>query len=168
MQMHSISFIKHMNPFEKYFKVLFDGGSVRLEKVYEEKNRSEKLEAHLVLQDEAEIKSKKEILPTARAGKVVLREVKKELVGIDVMATPPNKKIKNISMLSGGERALTAIALISAIIAVNPSPFVILDEIDASLDEANSIRLSRFWKIYPKKLSLLLLLIIALLCIKLI
>lgn len=63
--------------------------------------------------------------------------------GIDVMASPPNKKITHISMLSGGERALTSIALIAAIIAVNPSPFVMLDEVDAALDEANSQRLAK-------------------------
>ena len=50
------------------------------------------------------------------------------------------KKLKNINMLSGGERALTSIALICAIIHNNPSPFVVLDEVDAALDESNSIR----------------------------
>ena len=65
------------------------------------------------------------------------------LAGIEIQATPPGKKIKSIAMLSGGERALTAIALISAIISANPSPFVMLDEVDAALDEANSERLAK-------------------------
>jgi chromosome segregation ATPase len=65
------------------------------------------------------------------------------LAGIEIQATPPGKKIKSIAMLSGGERALTAIALICAIISSNPSPFVVLDEVDASLDEANSERLAK-------------------------
>jgi chromosome segregation protein len=60
--------------------------------------------------------------------------------GVEIQAQPPGKKVKSINVLSGGERALTAIALISAIIAVNPSPFVVLDEVDAALDESNSIR----------------------------
>jgi len=57
-----------------------------------------------------------------------------------VEATPPGKRLKNLNVLSGGEKALTSIALISAIIANNPSPFVVLDEVDAALDESNSIR----------------------------
>ncbi|MFA7600875.1 MAG: AAA family ATPase, partial [Patescibacteria group bacterium] len=56
---------------------------------------------------------------------------------------PPGKKISSVNMLSGGERALTAIALICAIISANPAPFVVLDEVDAALDEANSERLAQ-------------------------
>ncbi len=60
------------------------------------------------------------------------------VAGIDIQATPPGKRLKNIALLSGGERALTSIALICSIMATNPSPFVVLDEVDAALDEANS------------------------------
>ncbi len=69
--------------------------------------------------------------------------LKPVIVGIDIHATPPGKRLQSIGMLSGGERALTAIALICAFISNNPSPFVVLDEVDAALDEANSERFSR-------------------------
>ena len=71
---------------------------------------------------------------------------KQKIAGIEVSATPPGKKIGNLSMLSGGEGALTSIAILFAIIAHNPPPFSVLDEIDAALDEANSFRLSRIIK----------------------
>jgi len=58
--------------------------------------------------------------------------------GIDINVNLPRKKIKGLMMLSGGERALTSIALLFAISQVNPPPFIILDETDAALDEANS------------------------------
>lgn len=124
--------------FEEYFKILFNGGHAKIIKVME--NELDEMEPS-------------EGAPVAEGAKPVDNNLKRikflqkhnatGLAGIEIQATPPGKKIKAISMLSGGERALVAIALICAIISVNPSPFVVLDEVDAALDEANSERLAK-------------------------
>jgi chromosome segregation protein len=61
--------------------------------------------------------------------------------GLDVEARPPGKKIKRLSLLSGGERSLVAVALLISIFTARPSPFYILDEVEAALDDANLGRL---------------------------
>ena len=63
------------------------------------------------------------------------------LTGIDVEARPPGKKVKRLSLLSGGERSLTAVALLVAIFRARPSPFYVMDEVEAALDDTNLGRL---------------------------
>jgi chromosome segregation protein len=64
--------------------------------------------------------------------------------GVQIMARPPGKRVTNLQLLSGGEKALTAVALIFAIFELNPSPFCMLDEVDAPLDDANVANVGRF------------------------
>lgn len=110
--------------FEKYFKVLFNGGRAKLSL-----QKSSEIPQPLVdLESEA-------VIDTPET-----KEEEKEHEGIEIQVTPPGKRLKNINLLSGGERALTSLALICAVISCNPSPFVILDEVDAALDEANSTK----------------------------
>ncbi|QQZ07976.1 chromosome segregation protein SMC [Heyndrickxia vini] len=71
--------------------------------------------------------------------------------GVDIVAQPPGKKLQNLGLLSGGERALTAIALLFAILKVRPVPFCILDEVEAALDEANVYRFSKYLKRFSEE-----------------
>lgn len=132
--------------FDEYFKILFNGGSAKISKLMvEDEKESEgtvKADGDSGL-SEAEMKIKAENDEKLKRLRFLRKHNAIGLAGIDIQATPPGKKIQTVTMLSGGERALTAIALICAIISANPSPFVVLDEADAALDEANSERLAR-------------------------
>ncbi len=107
-----------------YFKLIFSGGSAKLEKIKIEKRK---------FLDELEDEGEKDPEDLTE-------------FGIDIKVNPPGKRINNLNMLSGGERTLTSIALLFALISYNPPPFAFLDEIEANLDEANAKRFSRILK----------------------
>jgi chromosome segregation ATPase len=129
-------FDKINKEFQRYFKILFEGGTCSLVKISKDPNEPEnEVTPERAFEDTGEAEREK--------SEVIKQKVKKYddgVTGIEIEATPPGKKLKSLNLLSGGERALTSIALISAIMAVNPSPFVVLDEVDAALDESNTIR----------------------------
>ena len=76
--------------------------------------------------------------------------------GIDIIVQPPGKKLQNMMLLSGGEKSLTAISLIFAILEMNPSPFCIFDEIEAALDDTNVIRFAEYINEYKEKTQFIL------------
>jgi len=122
--------------FEEYFKILFNGGQAKIIKIIAETKDTETVGKPFFTENSEQLDNLAKI-------KFLQKNNSTGLVGIEIQATPPSKKIKSVALLSGGERALTAIALICAIISSNPSPFVVLDEVDASLDEANSERIAK-------------------------
>ena len=117
----SVTFAKINKNFKNYFKIIFKGGSAKL------------------------IKTE---IPSSADSDGVQDSTQ---IGIDIKAVPPDKKIKNVGMLSGGEKALTSLAFLFAIISNTTPPFVMLDEVDVALDETNSIRFARIIKEIAKK-----------------
>ena len=126
--------------FQHFFEVLFDGGGASLT-VIEQKKR----------------KKADDILFSEDGDVEAMMEKEEEVeAGIDITVSLPRKKIKGLQMLSGGERALTSIALLFAMSQVNPPPFLVLDETEAALDEANSRKYSAMIKDLSKKTQLIL------------
>jgi chromosome segregation protein len=118
--------------FDEFFKLMFDGGSAKLEVVKSERKTFRR--AQSTDSDADTDESDMNILDNLSSE----QEQGIEEEGVDINVSLPRKRIKGLEMLSGGERALTSIALLFSISQVNPPPFIILDETDAALDEANS------------------------------
>lgn len=108
--------------FGKFFVLMFGGGSASLTRIKPKKEKKPVNDTDLSGEDSGE------------------EDDSASEEGVEIDVSLPNKRVKGLEMLSGGERALTSIALIFAMSQVNPPPFVILDETDAALDEANSRR----------------------------
>lgn len=130
---HTAAFANIKKEFSRYFSILFEGGKAELVEVFGEEGEDSQEES---LGEDKEFIMKE----NEQQEKSVSPVHRKILTGIDVVASPPGKKIKHIAALSGGERTLTSIALVSAILHTNPPPFVFLDEVEAALDEANTVR----------------------------
>lgn len=129
--------------FNKYFRLLFNGGRAYLKQISNSKfprlpSASPQANGGQVIsnEDEEEIEAEPEEKMTEK--------------GIEIRATLPGKKINDLRLFSGGEKALTSIALIFAIISSNPPPFLVLDEVDATLDESNARRFAKLLNEFSK------------------
>ncbi|HTL39288.1 MAG TPA: AAA family ATPase [Methylomirabilota bacterium] len=127
------AYVRISEKFVEYFRILFNGGRAQMTLVKAVVGEEESED--VALENEEPI--------IAHIDGIKEKKPSPEIVGIEIKATPPGKKLASIAALSGGERALTAIALLCSMLACYPSPFVVLDEVDAALDEANSIRFAK-------------------------
>jgi len=127
--------------FNKYFRLLFNGGRASLKQISKTKRLLDDY-----TEREKEIYQEKE----QENQDDEKEEAEKYSKGIEIKATLPGKKIKNLRMFSGGEKALTSIALLFAIISAAPPSFLVLDEVDATLDESNAQRFARLLKEFSK------------------
>lgn len=121
--------------FEQYFRMLFNGGRAYLSLV---RHNDESLVDDTIDENDKEVEGE-----AVRAEEKMLEKYERgalPIVGVDIKATPPGKKLASLQALSGGERSLTSIALLCSLLTCFPSPFVVLDEVDAALDDANTIR----------------------------
>jgi chromosome segregation protein len=120
------SFTKINEHFKVLFNRLFGGGAAELKLAWPEKKDEVTAEEGSVLAE-------------AQEAEAAAKPKKKDPLeaGLEIYAQPPGKKLQNLSLLSGGEQALTAVALLFAMFLTNPSPICVLDEVDAPLDDAN-------------------------------
>ncbi len=107
--------------FQRHFVTLFSGGAARLELTAPRRSQAE--------DEDDELAGEEKLAPAAKG-----------LGGIEVFVQIPGKRVQDLSLLSGGERAMVSAALLFALLETNPPPFCLLDEVDAALDEANVVR----------------------------
>ncbi len=138
--------------FGHYFTILFGGGEAKLEMlIADESDEADKKIETTEAVNELSVQSdnKSEPAPAESLGK---RKKKHRVVsGIEIIAHPPHKKLSTIHALSGGEKSLTAIALLCGIIGANTPPFVVMDEVEAALDESNSEKFAAIVKHLAEK-----------------
>ncbi len=128
--------------FAKYFRIMFGGGKASLQV------QSSKFKVQSFNEDED--------VPRENMEELEETEGQERGGGVIIRAVPPGKKVNSLEALSGGERALVSVALLFAIIGTNPPPFLVLDEVDAALDESNSQRFSRILKESSKRTQFIL------------
>lgn len=137
------SLVKINKEFNNFFRTMFDGGHAKLKiKGHTSRQKNIKKEE---LGDEV---TKSESLPALDENNVASQE---EETGVEVELGLPKKRLTSLDVLSGGERSLVGIAALFALISVSPPPFLVLDEIDAALDERNTRRFAQILKDFSKK-----------------
>ncbi|HEU5440103.1 MAG TPA: chromosome segregation protein SMC [Ktedonobacterales bacterium] len=117
--------------FQRHFTTLFSGGAARLELTVPRRSRSEDDDD----EDDA---------PNGTPAK-------QPMAGVEVYVQIPGKKVQDLSLLSGGERAMVSVALLFALLETNPPPFCLLDEVDAALDEANVVRFCEILRVLGER-----------------
>ncbi len=124
--------------FDNYFRLMFDGGKAKL--------AVKKIETMNVIAGEEETEEKIREAEEEMGGKEELGDI-----GIEISVDLPKKRIKSLGMLSGGEKSLVSIAALFALVSISPPPFLVLDEIDAALDEKNTRRFAALLKTFSEK-----------------
>lgn len=123
--------------FQKFFELMFGGGTAKL--VLEKK------------EEKKPVKGEEEEEPASAENIEAVEEEEEKEPGLEIKVSLPRKRISSLDVLSGGERSLVGIATLFALISVSPPPFLVLDEIDAPLDERNARRFAEMLKEFSKE-----------------
>ena len=137
----NLAFVKINKEFDKFFNVMFGGGDAKLvlRQLQKKKEKGSEEDAEGVESAGVHVEVESD------------QEEKTEDEGVDIEVRLPKKRLNSLEMLSGGERSLVGIAALFALISVSPPPFLVLDEIDAPLDERNARRFSEMLREFSKQ-----------------